>query len=128
MNTILSSFDILSYGEKVPPGYARSSGHIIFDVKMDFTCKSRWVKDEHLTRDPIDSNFTSVVSQESVCIAFTYAFLNGLNVYAADIKSAYLQAPTSGRHFIICGDEFPLKYHGCNALIKRALMGKMCRS
>ena len=38
MNTILTAFDILSYGEKVSPGYVQSSGHIIFDMKMDFTC------------------------------------------------------------------------------------------
>ena len=67
------SFRYIPYGEKIPPGYARSSGHIIFDVKMDFTRKSRWVKDGYLMRDPIESNFAGVVSHESVRIAFTYA-------------------------------------------------------
>ena len=93
---------------------------------MDFTCKSRWVKDGHLIRDPIEFNFAGVVSRESVCIAFTYAALNGLNVYAVDIKSAYLQAPTSEKHFIVCRDEFPLEYCGCNAIIKRALYWGKC--
>ena len=49
--------------------------------------------------------------------------MNGLDIYAADIKSAYLQAPTSEKHFILCGDEFPLKMQGRIALIKRALYG-----
>ena len=57
MNTILPAFDILPHGEKVPSGYVRSSGYIIFDVKMDFTRKSRWFKDGHLTREPIEFNF-----------------------------------------------------------------------
>ena len=78
MNTILPAFDILPYGQKAPPGYVKSSGHIVFDVKMDFTRKSRWVKDGHLTKDPVDSNFAGVFSRESVRIAFTYAALNGL--------------------------------------------------
>ena len=126
MNTMLPAFDILLYGEKVPPGYVRSSGHIIFDVKMDFTRRSRWVKDEHLTRDTVESNFAGVVSRESVHIAFAYAAINGLNVYATDIKSAYLQAPTSEKYFIVCGDEFPLEYCRCNAIIKRVLHGGKC--
>ena len=123
MNTILPAFDILAHGQKEPPGYVKSSGHIVFDVKMDFTRKSRWVKDGHLTKDPVDSNFAGVVYRESVRIAFTYAALNGLQVCAADIKSAYLQAPTSEKHFMICGAEFPLEYQGCVAIIKRALYG-----
>ena len=36
--------------------------YIIFDVKMDFTCKSTWVKDGYLMRDPTESNFADVVS------------------------------------------------------------------
>ena len=123
MKTILPAFDILSYGAKPPPGFTKSSGHLVFDVKMDFTRKSRWVKDGHLTADPVDSNYAGAVSRESVRIAFTYAALNGLNVCAADILSAYLQAPTSEKHYIICGAEFPIEYQGCVAVIKRALYG-----
>ena len=126
MKTILPAFDILTYGSSPPPGYTRSSGHIIFDVKMDFTRKSRWVKDGHLTADPLESNFAGVVSRESVRIAFTYAALNELKVYAADIKSAYLQAPTSEKHYIICGEEFPMEHRGCIGIIKRALYGGKC--
>jgi hypothetical protein len=38
-----------------------------------------------------------VVSSESVGIALTYAALNGLKVCAADIRNAYLQAPSSNK-------------------------------
>ena len=82
MNTILAAFDILPAAQNPPPGNTKSSCHIIFDVKMDFIRKSRRIKDGHLTRDPIESNFTGVVSHESVCIAFTYAALNELEVCA----------------------------------------------
>ena len=120
MKTILPAFDILTYGTKPPSGFTPSSGHIVFDMKMYFTKKSRWVKDDHLTQDPMESNYAGVVLRESVRIAFTYAALNGLKVCTADIKSAYLQAPTSEKHYIICGPEFPLEFCGCVAVIIRA--------
>ena len=122
MNGILPGFDFPETN-RPPPGYTKSSGHLVFDIKMDFTRKARWVKDGHLTPDPIDSNYAGVVSRESVRIALTYAALNDLNICAADIKSAYLQAPTSEKHYVICGSEFPLEYQGKIAIIKRALYG-----
>ena len=122
MHTIMPAFDLVD-GDRPPPGYTESSGHLIFDVKMDFTRKARFVKDGHLSPDPLDSNFAGVVSRESVRIAFTYAALNGLDICTADIKSAYLQAPTSEKHFIHCGEDFPLEMQGRIAIIKRALYG-----
>ena len=41
----------------------------------------------------------------------------------ADIKSVYLQAPTSEKHYMLCGSDFPLEMQGKVALIKRALYG-----
>ena len=86
------AFEILEEGQSTPAGRKKASGHLILDVKMDFTRKARWVLDGHKTPDPIRSTFTGVVSRESVRIAFTYAALNGLQVFAADICNAYLQA------------------------------------
>ena len=46
-----------------------------------------------------------------------------LEVVAADIQNAYLQAPSSEKDFIICGAEFGLE-HVCKvAFITRALYG-----
>ena len=56
-------------------------------------------------------------------IAFTYAALNGLDICAADILHAYLQAPRSQKDYIICGAEFGLENVGKVALIHRALYG-----
>ena len=123
MRNVAVAFEILPLGVQAPPGWSRSSGHLVFDVKMDFTRKARWVKDGHRTPDPHRSTFAGVVSRESVRIALTYAALNNLDVVAADIQNAYLQAPSSEKHFVICGDEFGVEHRGKIALIKRALYG-----
>ena len=52
-----------------------------------------------------------------------YVALNGLPIYAADIKNAYLQAPTSEKHYIICEPEFGLENVGRVGIIVRALYG-----
>ena len=123
MMNVSVAFNILPKGESAPAGYKKASGHLVWDLKMDFTRKARWVKDGHRTPDPAGSNFAGVVSRESVRIAFTYAALNDLDVYCADIQNAYLVAPTSEKHYIICGDEFGEQYNGCVAVITRALYG-----
>ena len=50
-------------------------------------------------------------------IAFTYAALNGLSVFGTDIQDTYLQAPTSEKHYIICGEEYGLENMGNRAII-----------
>ena len=42
----------------------------------------------------------------------TYAALNDLEVCAADIQNAYLQAPSSQEDFVVCGPEFGLENVG----------------
>ena len=86
---------------------------------MDFTCKATWVLAGYKQSDPVVSTYAGVVSSESVQIAFTYAAQNGLEVFAADIWNAYLQAPSSRKDFIICGPEFGLENVGRVALIHR---------
>ena len=106
MANIDVAFNFLADDEKIPEGYTKSSGHIIFDVKMDFTRKARFVKDGHLTKDIEGSNYAGVVSRDTVRIAFTYAALNGLDVCASDIRNAFIQAKSSEKHYIVCGPEF----------------------
>ena len=117
------AFEILDENIKAPPGWSKVTGHLVFDVKMDFTRKARWVLDGHKTPDPVGSTYAGVVSRESVRIAFTYAALNDIDIFAADIRNAYLQAPSSCKDFIICGPEFGLENVGKVALIHRALYG-----
>ena len=48
---------------------------------------------------------------------------NGVDVTAADIRNAYLQAPLSQRDYIVCGLEFGLENIEKKALTRRALYG-----
>ena len=92
-------------------------------MKSIFTSNTRWVKDGHRTPDPNTSAYAGVVSRESVRVVLTYAALMNLDVMAADIQNAYLQAPSSEKDCIICVTEFGLENLGKVALIKRALYG-----
>jgi hypothetical protein len=123
MENLKVAFDILPHGKKAPVGYTKSSGHLVFEVRMTLERKARWVKDGHRTKNPENSTYAGVVSRESVRIALLYAALNDLPVCACDIQNAYLQAPSSEKHFIICGPEFGLENVGKVAIIVRALYG-----
>ena len=123
MTNVGISFDILEQGEQAPPGWTKASSHIIFDIKIDFTRKARWVKDGNKKPDPTTSAYAGVVSRESVRIALTYAALMVLDVMVAYVQSAYLKAPSSEKHYVVCGAEFGLENIGKVALIKRALHG-----
>ena len=98
MNNLRVAFDILDDRRSLPPGYTKSSGHIIFEVRMTLERKARWVKDGHKTRNPDNCTYAGVVSRESVRIALTTAALNGMKVCACDIQNAYLQAPSSEKN------------------------------
>ena len=63
MTNIGIAFYIMSEGDKYPVGWIKASGHLIFDVKMDFTRKAMWVNDGHLTTDPTTSAYAGVVSR-----------------------------------------------------------------
>ena len=123
MYNVRAAFEILDEGAHAPHGWKQVTGHLVWDVKMDFTRKARWVLDSHKTPDPIGSTYAGMVSRESVRIALTYAALNDLDVFAADIQNAYLQAPSSQKDYIICGPVFGVENIGRTALIHCALYG-----
>ena len=91
MTNVGIAFTILNEGKKAPPGWTKASSHMVFDVKMDFTRKARWVKDGHRSPDPTTSSYAGVVSRESVRVGIAYAALMDLDVMSADIQNAYLQ-------------------------------------
>ena len=49
--------------------------------------------------------------------------MHGIETHVPGIRNAYLQAPSSGKDFIICGPEFGLDNCGRVALICHALYG-----
>jgi hypothetical protein len=60
---------------------------------MDFTRKARFVAGGHMTETPESMTYSSVVSRDSIRIAFLIAGLNDLDVLAGDVTNAYLNAP-----------------------------------
>ena len=66
MFNVRVAFEILEEDQPAPVGWKKASAHLVWDVKMDFTRKARWVLDGHKTPDPIGSTFAGVVSRESV--------------------------------------------------------------
>jgi hypothetical protein len=89
---------------------------------MDFTRKARFVAGGHKTEPPSSITYASVVSRESVRIAFLIAALNDLDIMAADIQGAYLNAPCREKVYTICGHEFG-EHVGKVAVVKLALYG-----
>ena len=76
-----------------PPGWSKTSGHIIFYLIITWERKAWWVKDVHRTLEPENSTYAGVVSQEIVRTTLTYAALNALDVCTCDIKMPTLKAP-----------------------------------
>jgi hypothetical protein len=80
---------------KVPEltGFQEIGCHIVFDIKMDFTRKARFVAGGHTTEAPSSLTYSSVVSRDSIRIAFLIAALNDLDIMSCDLENAYLNAP-----------------------------------
>ena len=95
---------------------------MIFNVKIDFTHKARLVAGGHLTDPPTTLTYSSVVSRESVRLAFLIAALNDLNILVADIGNAYINAMTKEKVYTIAGKEFG-DHAGQTIIITRALYG-----
>ena len=57
-----TAFKILEKDGVFPPGYKKLSDYLIYDIKIDFTQKVRWVKDGHKTLNSETSSYADVVS------------------------------------------------------------------
>ena len=122
MTNVGIAFEVLEEGEKALVAWHKVSGHLVFVVKVDFMRKARWVLDVHKMPKPTGSTYAGQVSRESMCITFTYAALNRLDVCAADIWNTYL-APSLQKDYVIYGPKFGLENVGKVALIHWALYG-----
>ena len=104
-------------------GFQEIKCHIIFDVKMDFTRKARFVAGGHMTESPPSLTYSSVVSRESVKIAFLIAALNDLELMSCDIGNAYLNARCREKIWFVAGAECGPDLQGCVCKLVRALYG-----
>ena len=103
-------------------GFQEISCHMIFDVKMDLTRKAWFVAGGHMTEPPASVTYSSVVSRDSVRIAFLIAALNDLDVTACDVGNAYLNAPCREKIWFVAGPEFGSR-QGMVVKVVRALYG-----
>ena len=107
---------------RLPRDYKLIHCHIIFDCKEDGRRKARFVAGGHLTEPPKDSVYSSVASLRSIRMVTFLAELNDLELMAADVGNAYLEAHTKEKVAFIAGPEFgPLEGHVL--LIRKALYG-----
>ena len=108
---------------KAPIGYKKIDCHMIFDVKMTLERKARFVAGGHQTEPTKDITFASVVSRDSIHIAFLVAALNDLDILSADVSGAYLNAKAAEKVYTVAGKEFGPERQGRVAVITRALYG-----
>ena len=110
-------------GDEMPVGHKHIDCHMVFDIKSDLTRKARFVAGGHQTDPPKESIYSSVVTRDSVRIAFMLAALNDLDVLSADVQNAYLNALTNEKVYTTAGPEFGPANCGRPVLIVRALYG-----
>ena len=123
MSTVMKAFDIKEAGAPKPVGMNFIKCHLVFDIKAGtLQRKARFVADGSRVDPPDVNTYASVVSRESVRLAFLLAGLNGLDVFAADCEGAYLNAESRERLYTKCGPEFG-EMEGRWAIITRALYG-----
>eukprot|EP00957_Ditylum_brightwellii_P051691 3919425-Ditylum_brightwellii.AAC.1 len=89
---------------------------------MNFTRKSRFVAGGHMTETHSSLTYLSVVSRETVKIALTIADLNDLDIMAADIGNAYINALCKEKVYFTAGTEFSAK-KGQYVVVIQALYG-----
>ena len=123
MKNVCIGFDVCEKDTKPPPGYKHVNLMMVFDIKMDFTRKAHLVGRGDQTETPSTLTYSSVVSRESVRIAFLIAALNDLDMKMFDIGNAYLNAPASEKLYTYAGLEFGHEDNGKLLIITRALYG-----
>jgi Reverse transcriptase (RNA-dependent DNA polymerase) len=109
-----------------PPDYKKIRCHMVYDVKHDGRHKGRLVAGGHLTPVPTDSVYSGVISLCALRLVIFLAELNKLQLWGADVSSAYLEADTKEKVYLIAGDEFG-KLSGNTLIIEKALYG-LCTS
>jgi hypothetical protein len=107
--------------DAMPVGYKKIDGHMVFDVKLDLVCKAHFVAGGHQTDPPKESVYSSVVSHDSVRLAFLIAALNDLEILSTDVRNVYLNAPMKEKIYTIAGPEIGQGKEGRPVMIIRAL-------
>ena len=105
-----------------PDGFQKIRVHFVYAVKHDGRFKARLVADEHLTKEPVESIYSGVVSLRSLRMVVFLSQLNNLEIWGADVGNAYLEAYTDEKLCIMAGPEFK-KLQGHLLIMVKALYG-----
>ena len=100
----------------------RGAIHFVYAVKHDGRFKARLVADGHLTKEPVESIYSGVVSLRSLRMVVFLSQLNNLEIWGADVGNAYLEAYTDEKLCIIAGPEFK-ELQGHLLIMVKALYG-----
>ena len=69
-----------------------------------------------------DALYSGIASLCVICLVMFISILNDLEICACDVGSAYLEAFTKEKLYIIAGPEFK-SLKGCTLLVNKALYG-----
>ena len=105
-----------------PDGFQKIRVHFIYAVKHDGRFKARLVADGHLTKEPVESIYSGVVSLRSLRMVVFLSQLNNLEIWGADVGNAYLEAYTDEKLCIMAGPEFK-ELQGHLLIMVKALYG-----
>ena len=105
-----------------PDGFQKIRVHFVYAVKHDGRFKARLVADGHLTKEPVESIYSGVVSLRSLRMVVFLSQLNNLEIWGADVGNAYLEAYTDEKLCIIAGPEFK-ELQGHLLIMVKALYG-----
>ena len=105
-----------------PEGHQKIRVHFVFDVKHCGKFKARLVADGHLTKEPMETVYSGVVSIRNLRLAMFLAELKNLELWGADVGNAYLQALTREKLYIVGGPEFE-ELQGHVLVMYKALYG-----
>jgi hypothetical protein len=83
MKNILPAFEFRD-DDVMPLG--KINCNMVFDVKLDLVRKARFAAGGHQTDPPKETVYSSVVSCDSVRLAFLNAALNDLEILSADVQ------------------------------------------
>jgi Reverse transcriptase (RNA-dependent DNA polymerase) len=114
-------FNDLGKDGKPPTNYKKIRCHMVYDVKHDGRHKGRLVAGGHLTPIPTDSVYSGVISLRALRLVIFLAELNNMQLWGADVSSAYLEADTKEEVYIIAGEEFG-KLSGHTLVIEKHYM------
>ena len=105
-----------------PDGFQKIRVHFVYAVKHDGRFKARLVADGHLTKEPVESIYSGVVSLRSLRMVVFLSQLNDLEIWGADVGNEYLEAYTDEKLCIIAGPEFK-ELQGHLLIMIKALYG-----